>query len=327
MMKSKLLLFLLIFASLLAVQCKKQTAGNKSSVKKIAFLSFGPDAGADIVLKGYLDGLKNADFFEGKNLEVFQFNAAGDMANIPSMMKNADFKGYDLLIPMTTPCLAAAVSSVKNSKMVFCYVYDPIAAGAGNSFSDHYSLATGIGSFPPVDETADFIQKIVPGIKRLGIIYNSSEANSRKVVEVGKETMRKRGIELVEVTITGTNEISQAAKSLVKQNIQAIWVSGDNTVLQGFSGVVKETKAAKLPLIINDPEFVEQGALAAIGIGWYQTGLAAAKMGARILNGENPKDIPIENVAVRKVVLNNKSAQQLGIIFPKEVIQGAEIIN
>lgn len=326
-MKKFVLSILLITFVLSFQQCKKQDESGADKVYKIGVVSFGPDVGADLVIKGILEGLKQASFSEGKNLEIDYFHAAGDMANIPQMIKNADYKGYDVIIPMTTPVLAASVSSVKKTQMVFCYVYDPIAAGAGKSFTEHFPLATGVGSFPPINETIDFIQQIVPGVKRVGIIYNSSEANSRKVVAVGKEEMAKRGIELVEVTITGTNEISQAAQSLVGKDIQAVWLSGDNTVLQGFQGAVKEIDKAKLPLIINDPEFVKDGALAAIGIGWYETGLATARLTARVLNGEKTDKIPFENVAVRKVVVNNAAAKKLGVTFPQEIVKEAEQIN
>ncbi len=324
----KIFLFLLSAVLIFFLQqCKKQNDSGADKVYTIGIVSFGPDVGADLVIKGILDGLKQSGYEEGKNLDIEKFHAAGDMANIPQMIKNADYKGYDVMIPMTTPVLAASVSSVKNTQMVFCYVYDPIAAGAGKSFTEHHPLVTGIGSFPPINETINFIRQIVPGIKRVGIIYNSSEANSRKVVAVGKDVMAKRGIELVEVTITGTNEISQAAQSLVGKDIQAVWLSGDNTVLQGFQGAVKEINKAKLPLIINDPEFVKDGALAAIGIGWYETGIATAKLTARILTGEKAGKIPFENVAVRKVVVNNAVAKKLGITFPQEIVKEAEQIN
>lgn len=320
---SRLVLFSVMTLVLVSCNNKKDNKDNSSEKKKIAFASFGPDVGADLVVDGFMAGLKDAGYVEGSNLEVTKYNAGGEMGNIPQMLKNADFKEFDLIVPMTTPCVTASIATIKKSKAVFCYVYDPIAAGAGKTFTDHAPFITGVGSFPPLEATFDFIQKIVPGVKRIGIIYNSSEANSRKVVESGKELLKKRGIELIETSITCTSEISQAAQSIVKKNIQALWISGDNTVLQAFSGVVKEANNAKMPLIINDPEFVKDGALAAIGIGWYQTGVAAAKLAAKVLKGEDPKNIPFENVAVKKVVLNEEVAKKMGIKFPANVVKEA----
>ena len=105
--------------------------------------------------------------------------------------------------------------------------------------------------------------------------------------------------------------------------MQALWVTGDNTALQGFDAIVKAARDAKLPLIINDPEFVQRGALVAVGIGWYETGKAASKVLARVLRGEQPRSIPFEEVAVKKLVLNQEVAKALGITFPPDIVQAA----
>jgi putative tryptophan/tyrosine transport system substrate-binding protein len=206
---------------------------------------------------------------------------------------------------------------------VFTYVYDPIAAGVGKSRTDHLPNVTGVGSFPPVQDTVDTIQRLVPGVRAVGTIYNSSEANSVKVVGVARGIFEQRRIKLQEIAITGTNEISQAAQVLTRRGIQALWVTGDNTALQGFDGIVKAARDAKLPLIINDPEFVQRGALVAVGIGWYETGKAASKILARVLRGEHPRNIPFEEFAVKKVVLNQEVAKALGITFPPDIVQAA----
>ena len=107
----------------------------------------------------------------------------------------------------------------------------------------------------------------------------------------------------------------QAAQVLTARDIQAFWITGDNTVLQAFEGVVKVADDHRLPLIINDPEFTDRGALACAGLGFYQSGHAAAALAARVLLGEDPRHIPIEEVAVKKLVLNDKVARKLGLTF------------
>lgn len=143
-------------------------------------------------------------------------------------------------------------------------------------------------------------------------------------MEVARGIFAKRGIGLVEITVTGTGEIYQAAQVLSQRNIQAMWVTGDNTALQGFAGIAKVAADARLPLIINDPEFVKQGALAAVGLGWREAGYAASELLARVLRGEAPANIPFKEVAVKKVVLNHDVARRLGVTFPKALIEEAE---
>jgi len=110
---------------------------------------------------------------------------------------------------------------------------------------------------------------------------------------------------------------------LTQRGVQALWVTGDNTAFQGFDAIVKAARDAKLPLIINDPEFVQRGALIAVGIGWHQSCGAASKLLARVLRGEQPRNIPFEEVAVRKLALNQEVAKTLGITFPPDIVQAA----
>jgi putative tryptophan/tyrosine transport system substrate-binding protein len=290
---------------------------------KIGLVYFGPDESADNCMKGLFDHLKEQGIEERVNLEVRRAHAQGEIANIPLLIQNYDSSDVDVIVALTTPVLTAAASVARSKPVVFTFVYDPFAAGVGKSRTDHVPHVTGVSSFPPVEETIDTIQRLVPGVRAVGTLYNTSEANSVKVVGVGREIFKQRGIQLQEIPITGTSEIFQAAQVLTQRGVQALWVTGDNTAFQGFDAIVKAARDAKLPLIINDPEFVQRGALIAVGIGWHQSCGAASKLLARVLRGEQPRNIPFEEVAVRKLALNQEVAKRLGITFPPDIVQAA----
>ena len=294
---------------------KKQTAETKVA-KKIGLVFFAPEEGNDNCIEGIFEGLKEKGYIEGKNLEVRRAHANADISAIPALLQNFDDQRLDAIFVLTTPCLAAACTVVKKTPVVFSYVYDPVAAGAGKSLAQHLPFVTGAGSFPPVEDTVKAIQSLVPGVKTVGTIYNTSEANSVKVISVARPMFEKAGIRLVEVPATTTSEVYQSAQVVASRGIQALWVTGDNTALQAFSGIAQVAAAKRLPLIINDPEFVSKGALAAVGIGWKESGRAGGLLAARVLAGESPASIPMENFVVKKLVLNHEVAARLGIRFP-----------
>lgn len=310
---------------LIAASCSREaaTAAGGGKMYRIAFASFGPDAAADNAMKGYLDGLRAAGFEEGKNLKVTKSHAFGEIGQLPTMMQSLETQGLDLIVPMTTPGLAAAFGAVRRTPMVFVYTYDPLGAGAGKTFEDHLPNATGVASFPPVEGTMDVILTLVPQAKKIGTIYNASEANSVKAVKAARAALEAKGVSLEEITVAGTADVLLGTQALLARRPDAVWVTGDNTVLQALEGVIRPTAAAKVPLILNDPEFVERGALAAVGIGWHESGLAAGAMAARVLHGESPAGIPIVSVARRKVVLNRGVASSLGIVFPRALEEEA----
>lgn len=314
--------------ALVIAGCGRAPAPDENSVSgervyEVAFASFGPDEAADNAIQGYLDGLRGEGFEEGKNLKVTRVHAFGEIGQLPLIMQSLEARGVDLIVPMSTPGLAAAFGSVKRTPMVFVYTYDPIAAGAGRSFDDHIPLATGVASFPPIEETMEIMLKLVPQAKKIGTIYNASEANSLRAVGVARDMLKAKGIELEEVTINSTAEVLQGTQALLGRTVDAVWVTGDNTVLQALEGVLRPATEAKIPVVLNDPEFVSRGALAAVGIAWHESGEAAGRMAARVLRGESPAAMPIVPLARRSVVVNQDVAAALGVTLPPELQQGS----
>ncbi len=290
---------------------------------KIGITYFGPDPGTELGIRGFLDGMKALGYIEGKNLEVITRHAQGEMANIAQIITSFEGEDIDLLVPLTTPNLTAAVGSYKSGPIVFTVVYDPIAAGAGKSLEDHAPNVTGVGSFPPVEDTFKAIKTLVPGVHTIGTLYNPSEANSRKVIDVAKGLLPSMGLSLEEVPINSSADIYQAAQVLCSRGIQALWVTGDNTALQGFPAIVKAAREHKMPFINNDQEVLPQGSLAAVGLGFYEPGYAAATLADRILKGESPARIPMQNLSARRVALNFQTAAELNMDFPEEFIREA----
>jgi ABC-type uncharacterized transport system substrate-binding protein len=290
----------------------------------IGLVYFAPEPGAEICMQGLFDGLRDLGYVEGSNLEVRRAHAQGEIANIPALLQNYDNQDLDLIVTLTTPCLTAACGTVRHTPVVFTYVYDPIAAGAGSSLTAHLPYVTGVGSFPPVDETVAMIQRLVPAARTVGTLYNSSEANSRKVIEVARTAFAQRGLHLEEVTVTNASEVFQAAQALVARKVDALWITGDNTAIQGFDAIVKVANDAHLPIINNDPEITARGALACVGIGFYYSGYAAATLAARVLRGASPRDLPMENLVRKTVSLNLDAARRLGIAIPDAILSEAD---
>ena len=288
---------------------------------KVGLVYFAPEPGADLVIRAVRDALRDRGFIDGKNLDFRQTHAQAEISNITQILQNYDNSDVDAIVTLTTPCLTAACATVKRKPVVFSYVYDPIAAGAGKSMTEHVPNVTGIGSFPPLEQSLAVYKRFLPGLKALGIIYNSSEANSRKVVEVARELCRKRGIRLEEVPVTGTSEVYLAAQVVAQKNIDAIWIAGDNTATIAFDAIVNVASKAHLPVLTNDIDAVDKGASLAVQIGFYQPGYAAGLRVSRILTGENPAAIAIENIAQEYVEVNFAPIKALGLTVPEELLK------
>ncbi len=124
-------------------------------------------------------------------------------------------------------------------------------------------------------------------------MHNPAEANSVKELSVAREIYRARGVRLEEVAIAGSNEVLQAVQILAGRDIQAIWIPGDNTAVEGYEGAVKGAKDARLPLITDECSDLPRGGLACLGISLRSAGVASGKLAGQVLLGANPKDLPL----------------------------------
>src|SRR5262249_60510763 len=129
---------------------------------KIGLVYFAPEEGADVCMKGLFDGLKEQGIEEGANLEVRRAHAQAEIANIPLLIQNYDSSDVDVIVAMTTPVLAAATAVARSKPVVFTHVYDPIAAGGGQSPTAQLPDVNRVGFFPPVHDPTDIIHRPSP---------------------------------------------------------------------------------------------------------------------------------------------------------------------
>lgn len=314
------------------VEQAKRTAGREGAKPmaeagrryKIGFAYFSPEPSLEMCQRGVLDGLKEFGFVEGENLTIARTHAQGEMVNIPQMLQAMDATDVEAMVTFSTPLLQTALSMVKRKPVVFTYVTDPLAAGAGKSFEDHIAHVTGIGSLPPIDQTIDILRRTLPEVKTLGTIYNNAEANSVKIVSMLREETRRAGLELIELTAANSNEVLQAMQALTARRIDAYYMVSDNTAYLAFDAILKVADNAKIPVIVDDPDYLDKGAIFVCGPGFYQSGKAAAPMIARVLRGESPATIPMANVSVNTTKFNAAAIAKLGLQIPETLIREIE---
>jgi putative ABC transport system substrate-binding protein len=266
-----------------------------------------------------MESLKEAGFEEGKNLNVIYKNAQGEISNIAMILQSFNAEDVDMVITLGTPCMAGAAQFIKNKPAVFTVAFSPEQIGIVNP----PKTLTGVYDPMDVKELLDVIKTINPTLKKVGIIYNTSEANA----QYGAEKMRKacinQNLELVEATINSSSEVLQAATSLAQKKVEAFTVVADNIAYVGLEAIVKVSLQNKIPLYVSDPSHVIRGALAGKGGNYTEWGRKSGRIAARIIKGEDARNIPIEVLDQQDFVINKKIALQLGITIPEELVKVA----
>ncbi|MDD5765523.1 MAG: ABC transporter substrate-binding protein [Candidatus Marinimicrobia bacterium] len=305
------------------IQCKDKS---DEKMPTIGLFQFASRMTVDEAMKGVRAVLADSGYIDGKNCRFVYRNAENDFGTAQSMAQEFVVKNVDIIITITTPCLQVTANANKTIPHVFGMVTDPYLVGVAKSQTDHQPNLTGLATFQPVTEGIDLIKQVLPKAKRIGVIWSPSEICSQACMDRMRPAMKKNGLELIEVTVTNTNEVQMAAQSLVDKKVDAVYISGDNTVELAIATITAVSNPAKIPVVTNNPMHTENGALMSIGADYNTVGKETAKLAIRVLKGEKPADIPISDLLPKELWLNQKVATKMGICFPENVLAQAKKI-
>jgi putative tryptophan/tyrosine transport system substrate-binding protein len=293
--------------------------------KTVAVTAIVEHPALDAARKGIRDELAAAGYEEGRNLKFLFESAQGNPATAAQIARKFVGDAPDVIVPISTPSAQAVVGATKDIPVVFTAVTDPVGAKLVPSLERPGGNVTGMSDLSPIGLHLDLIKQIAPETQRLGVIYNPGEANSMTLLElIGKEAPA-RGVEIVEAAAPRSADVLPAAQSLVGK-VDAIYVPTDNTVVTALEAVVRVGTDEQLPVFAGDTDSVPRGAIAALGFNYYDLGRQTGKIVARVLDGANPGDIPVEGVQITELYVNPGAAEAMGVTIPPEMLERAKFV-
>ena len=279
----------------------------------------------DAVRDGVRDELKAAGFEAGKNLKWEYQSAQGNTATAAQIARKFIGDQPDAIVAIATPSAQSVVAATKSIPVVFSAVTDPVAAQLVKSWDASGTNVTGVSDELALDKQIALIKQIVPNAKRVGVVYNPGEANSRVVVDQLKKLLPPAGLSLVEAAAPRTVDVSAAARSLVVK-ADVIYTGTDNNVVSAYEALVKVGTDSKIPLVAADTASVKRGAVAAYGIDYSDLGRQTGKIVVRILNGEKPGAIASQRGEKLDVAVNPDAAAKQGAVLPAGLVSSAKTV-
>lgn len=297
------------------------TEGDKTDkVFKIGVCQLVEHSALDATYEGFVAGLKEAGYEEGRNLKIDHQNAQNDQSNCNTIANKLVNDKDDLILAIATPAAQAVANATKNIPIVVTAVTDPAVSGLVASNEAPGGNVTGTSDLTPVKEQMDLLVKLVPNAKKIAMLYCSAEVNSKIQVDMAKEAAAELGLETVDASVSNTNEIQQVVQSLVGK-VDAIYAPTDNMIAAGMKTVSLVTEPNKIPIICGEIGMVDSGGLATYGIDYFNLGKLTGAQAAKILAGQSkPADMPIEYLSGDdlSVTINGEVAEKLGITIPDE---------
>ncbi len=279
----------------------------------------------DATRQGVIDALADNGYKEGENLAIDYQNSEGDPSLFASIAQQFVTNKVDLIVSIATPNSQAAIAAAEGTDIpvVFTAVTDPVGSGLVSNWESHPNEnVTGVSDMIVVSDDVDLIKDIIPGIKKLGTMYNSGESNSVFLVSELKKACSALGIDVVEATVSTSADVSTAAQALVGQ-VDAIWIGTDNTVVTGLEALVGICEDNSIPLFAADEDSIDRGCIAAYSFDYYDIGYQTGEMVAKILDGKDASTIPVEKGKVISLSVNTAAAARMGITLPQDIINKA----
>lgn len=312
-------LFLLISISFqVSVQAEER-------VFRVGISQFVEHPALDSAREGFIEGLSESGFVVGENLELFHENAQADFSTTQTIAQKFKGQNLDLVLAIATPNAQSAAGVLEKTPLVITAVTDPVEAGLVEDLVNKSKAITGTTDMNPVEGQLLLIKEFIPDVKKIGILYNSGEINSVVQVRIAKEVASKHGLEIIESTATNTSEVSLATSALVNK-VDAIYLPTDNTVASAVPSIIKVAIENNVPVFASEKGQVENGSIATRGIDYFTLGKETGFIAARVLNGEDPVNIPIVGSQNLQLIVNKKAVEDFNLEIPESLKDSIDIL-
>ncbi|HFQ5165253.1 TPA: ABC transporter substrate-binding protein [Vibrio vulnificus] len=289
---------------------------------KVAVSQIVEHPALDATRQGLLDGLKAKGYVEGKNLEFDYKTAQGNPAIAVQIARQFVGENPDVLVGIATPTAQALVSATRSIPVVFTAVTDPVGAKLVKSMEQPGKNVTGLSDLSPVSQHVDLIKELLPSAKAIGVVYNPGEANAVTLVELLKKSAAEKGLKVVESTALKSADVQSATQAIAAKS-DVIYAPTDNTVASAIEGMIVAANQAKKPVFGGATSYVEKGAIAGLGFDYYQVGVQTADYVVAILEGQEPGKLDVKVATGSDLVVNQGTAEKLGITIPASVLSRA----
>ncbi|MHC3578870.1 tryptophan ABC transporter substrate-binding protein [Streptococcus suis] len=315
-------LTVMVVAALFLTQKEQNNSTNSTEKVKIGVLQFVTHDSLDEIYKGIKAGLEEGGYTTTDNLEIDFMNAEGDQSQVQTMSKKLVDNGNELLIGIATPAAQSLANATTELPIIMGAVTDPVGANLVTDLKNPGGNITGVSDQTPVADAVSLIKEITLDAKTIGVLYSSNEDNSKIQVAEFKAAAEEAGYTVLEYAVASSNEIA-ATVEVASSKADVLFAPVDNTVASAFSTVVSVANKTKTPIFTSVEDMVEGGGIASVTLSQYDLGVATGKMAAKILDGANPADTPVQIFNEGTVVVNQKVAKELGITLSDDVISKA----
>jgi putative ABC transport system substrate-binding protein len=315
----------LVFACLLAVFLPSVSeAQQPKKIPRIGFLSPTSD---DSRVEAFRQGLRELGYQEGQNIIIEYRWAEGRFEQLPELAVELVRLKVDLVVAVVTQASLAAKKATRTMPIVMIGVADPVSSDLVASLARPGANITGTSSMTAeiVGKQLELLKETLPKISRVAVLWNPANPIFQAIqLRETEDAARALGVRLQLVEARGADEIDRAFKTVARERTRAVLILNDPVFTAHRKLTADLSAKHRLPAVSGTLEYTEAGGLMAYGPSFPDMYRRAATYVDKILKGAKPADLPIERPTKFELVINLKTAKQIGLTIPPNVLARAD---
>jgi putative ABC transport system substrate-binding protein len=276
------------------------------------------------------EGLRDAGYSEGRDVVLDWRFAKGDYAQIPAMVAKVVRTDPEVIVVESTFAVSAMKLATSSIPIVMVIVADPVGSGLVESLARPGRNITGLSMMMPdiLTKRLQLLKEALPGLKRLGVLRNPSEAWHSKGLEDLATAAKDMGIEVTPVAADRPADIERAFLALRQSHAQALFLLDSAFFAAQRATILRLAAQSRLPVVVGAREWAVDGALLCYSADFSDMFRRTAGYVDKILKGVKPRDLPIQQPTKFLLVINLKTAKSLGLTIPQSILlQADEVIR
>ena len=271
-------------------------------------------------------GLRDAGYFEGRDVVIEWRSAEGDYSRVPGLASDLVRSGVDVLVQDSTFGTQETMRLTSTLPIVMALVVDPVGSGLVQSLSRPGGNVTGLSMMTSDlnSKRLQLLKETAPQLTRIAVLWNPDHPFHSKVVEDLKGLAPSLSIELSLAGVRKPEQFGTAFSDINRAKAQALYVVEDPIFFANQKAILGLASTARLPTIHELRRWPEEGALISYGPDLHDLFRRAALYVGRILKGAKPADLPVEQPTRFELVINLKTAKALGVELPPTTLALAD---
>lgn len=319
-------LFIMLVACLSVSGCAtSQSSQSNDDTLSIAVVQYAQHPALDSANEGFKAALSENGYDESK-VTLEDYNAQNDASNVETIANTVVTGRPDLIFAIATPVAQGVAQKTSDIPIVVSAVTDPAASGLVDTNELPGGNVTGTSDAVDTSVMVDLLASVKPDATNVGIMYCSSEDNSRIQAESLKTLLTEKGYNVTEFSASDSASIQQVAES-AKGKVDAMMIPTDNLMAESMPLVAQILNDAGIVSVVGEPALCENGGTVSKGINYYDLGYQAGLMAIEILEGNDPASMPVYFVDASnlQLTINQESVDSIGLSLPDGFADNATI--